>query len=156
MATVTKPEADKPNPPTDEPAPRADRLTDDLQLQALRLLQADPALSQRDLAQALGISLGRTNYCMRALIDQGWIKIQGFRNSRNKLAYLDLLTPQGIDAKARITARFRKRKLGEGGALKAEIAQLQAKVGQPKSTPERQPRCKVAGQSAPPTRKQAQ
>ena len=128
MATMTKPEADKPNTPTDEPTRRADRLNDDLQLQALRLLQADPALSQRDLARALGISLGRTNYCMRALIDQGWIKIQNFRNSRNKLAYLYLLTPQGIDAKARITARFLQRKEAEYAALQAEIARLRAEV----------------------------
>jgi EPS-associated MarR family transcriptional regulator len=125
---MTKPEADKPNTPTDEPTRRADRLNDDLQLQALRLLQAEPALSQRDLARALGISLGRTNYCMRALIDQGWIKIQNFRNSRNKLAYLYLLTPQGIDAKARITARFLQRKEAEYAALQAEIARLRAEV----------------------------
>ena len=106
------------------PAP----VNDDLQLQALRLLQANPALSQRDLAKALGISLGGTNYCLRALIDQGWIKIQNFRNSRNKRAYLYLLTPQGIDAKARIAARFLQRKEAEYAALHAEIARLRAEL----------------------------
>jgi EPS-associated MarR family transcriptional regulator len=110
---MTKPEADKPNPPTDEPAPRADRLNDDLQLQALRLLQADPALSQRDLARALGISLGGTNDCLRAPIDRGLIKIQDFRNSCNKRADLYPLTPQGIKARARITVRFLQRKEAE-------------------------------------------
>jgi len=103
-------------------------LNEDLQLQALRLLQADPALSQRDLTKALGISLGGTNYCLRALIDRGWIKIQNFRNSRNKRAYLYLLTPQGIEAKARIAARFLQRKEAEYAALQAEIARLRAEV----------------------------
>jgi len=103
-------------------------VTDDLQLQALRLLQATPALSQRDLAKALGISLGGTNYCLRALLDRGWIKIQNFRNSRNKRAYLYLLTPQGIEAKARIAARFLQRKEAEYAALHAEIARLRAEL----------------------------
>ena len=103
-------------------------LNEDLQLQALRLLQADPARSQRDLAKALGISVGRTNYCLRALLDRGWIKIQNFRNSRNKRAYLYLLTPQGIDAKARIAARFLQRKEAEYAALQAEIARLRAEL----------------------------
>ncbi len=68
-------------------------MTEDLHLRALRLLHDDPALSQR--AQALGISLGRTNDCLRALIEQGWVKVQNFRGNHNKLAYLYLLTPQG-------------------------------------------------------------
>lgn len=128
MAPVSESGADAPPPPTHAPAPRADCANDDLQLRALRLLQDDPALSQRDLARGLGISLGRTNYCLRALIDQGWIKIHNFRNSRNKLAYLYLLTPQGIEAKARITLRFLRRKEAEYAALRAEIARLRAEV----------------------------
>ena len=103
-------------------------MTEDLHLRALRLLQDDPALSQRALARALGISLGRTNYCLRALIEQGWVKVQNFRGNQNKLAYLYLLTPQGIEAKARITARFLKRKEAEYTALAAEIATLRAEV----------------------------
>ncbi len=75
-------------------------MTEDLHLRTLRLLQDDPSLSQRALARALGISLGRTNYCLHALIDQGRVKFQNFRGNQNKLAYLYLLTPQGIEAKA--------------------------------------------------------
>ena len=89
------------NPTTPEPNPK---VNEDLTFQALRQLQANPNLSQRQLANALGMSLGRTHYCVRALIDRGWIKIQNFRNSRNKRAYLYPLTPQGIEAKARIAA----------------------------------------------------
>lgn len=103
-------------------------MTEDLHLRALRLLQDDPSLSQRALARALGISLGRTNYCLRALIDQGWVKVQNFRSNQNKLAYLYLLTPQGIEAKARITARFLRRKEAEYTALAAEIASLRVEV----------------------------
>ncbi|WP_300971349.1 MarR family EPS-associated transcriptional regulator [Thiocapsa sp.] len=72
-----------------------------------------PDATQRDLAKALGISLGSTNFCVRALIDQGWVKVRNFRRSDNKRAYAYLLTPQGIEAKARITARFLQRKRTE-------------------------------------------
>src|SRR3546814_11716761 len=74
---------------------------DESHLKVLRLLESDPGLSQRDLSQALGVSLGKTNYCIRALLDKGLIKMQNFRNSQNKLAYAYLLTPAGIAAKAR-------------------------------------------------------
>ncbi len=87
-----------------------------------------PDATQRDLAKALGISLGSTNFCMRALIDQGWVKVRNFRRSDNKRAYAYLLTPQGIEAKARITARFLQRKRTEYEAIKVEIAQLTAEV----------------------------
>ncbi len=103
-------------------------MTDDLHYRVLKHLAAHPDATQRDLAKALGISLGSTNFCVRAVIDQGWVKVQNFRRSDNKLAYAYLLTPQGIEAKARITARFLKRKRAEYQALKAEIAQLDAEV----------------------------
>lgn len=106
-------------------------MNDDIDYRLLKLLAEQPRASQRDLAQALGVSLGKINYCIKALLDQGWIKVNNFRNSNNKLAYAYLLTPSGIDAKARITARFLKRKLGEYEALKAEIVRLQAEVGRP-------------------------
>ena len=67
-------------------------LNDDLQLQALRLLQANLALSQRGLAEALGISLGKANYCIKALLDKGWVKARNFKNSKHKLAYASVLT----------------------------------------------------------------
>lgn len=93
-------------------------------LKALRLLEANPDLSQRELAQALGISLGKTNYCVRALLDKGLIKMQNFRNSDNKLGYAYLLTPAGIAAKAELTRSFLKVKTREYEILRQEIEQL--------------------------------
>jgi EPS-associated MarR family transcriptional regulator len=103
-------------------------LNEDITFQALRQLQANPKLSQRQLAKALGISLGRTNYCLRALIARGLVKVEHFRTSKNKLAYAYLLTPEGLDTKARITARFIQRKRAEYDALKAELDQLTAEA----------------------------
>jgi EPS-associated MarR family transcriptional regulator len=103
-------------------------LSDDVHYRLLKLLEERPDASQRQLSQALGFSLGKINYCVKALLDQGWVKATNFKNSKNKRAYAYLLTPSGIDAKARITARFLKRKLDEYQALKAEIEQLSAEV----------------------------
>ncbi|MEA3642082.1 MAG: MarR family EPS-associated transcriptional regulator [Lamprobacter sp.] len=103
-------------------------MTEDLTFHALRQLKANPQLSQRQLAKALGISLGRTNYCLRALIERGWVKVEHFRSSKNKLAYAYLLTPEGIDTKARITARFLQRKRAEYDVLKVELEQLTAEA----------------------------
>ncbi len=94
-------------------------------LKVLRLLEAQPTLSQRELAQALGISLGKANYCMRALLDKGLIKMQNFKNSDNKLGYAYLLTPAGIAARAELTRRFLRQKRQEYDALRREIEQLQ-------------------------------
>jgi EPS-associated MarR family transcriptional regulator len=96
--------------------------------QVLKHLAANPQATQRDLAKALGLSLGSTNFCIRAVIDQGWLKVQNFRNSRNKRAYAYLLTPDGIEAKARLTARFLQRKRAEYAALKTEIEHLTAEL----------------------------
>lgn len=103
-------------------------MTDDVHYRLLKLLGERPEASQRQLAAALGISLGTINYCVKALLEQGWIKATRFKNSNNKLAYAYLLTPSGIDAKARITARFLKQKIAEYDALKVEIEQLSAEV----------------------------
>jgi EPS-associated MarR family transcriptional regulator len=103
-------------------------MTDELHYRVLKHLAAHPDATQRDVAKALGISLGSTNYCVRAVIDQGWVKVRNFRNSNNKLAYAYLLTPPGIEAKARIAARFLQRKRAEHDALKTEIEQLAAEV----------------------------
>ncbi len=86
-------------------------LNEDIHYRLLKLLAERPQTSQRQLSQALGVSLGKVNYCVKALLDQGWMKASNFKNSNNKLAYAYLLTPSGINAKARITARFLKRKL---------------------------------------------
>ncbi|MBK5931415.1 MarR family EPS-associated transcriptional regulator [Halochromatium salexigens] len=92
----------------------------------LRQLARQPHTTQREFAKMLCVSLGRINYCMNALLDKGWIKAQNFQRSDKKLAYAYLLTPEGIDTKARITARFLKRKRAEYDALKAELEQLTA------------------------------
>jgi MarR family transcriptional regulator, temperature-dependent positive regulator of motility len=103
-------------------------LSDDIRYRLLKLLAERPDASQRQIAETLGVSLGKVNYCLKALLDKGWVKATNFKNSKNKLAYMYLLTPSGIDAKARITASFLKRKLAEYDALKTEIEQLTAEM----------------------------
>jgi len=99
-------------------------LTDEMRLKLMRLFEANPQASQRDVARELGISLGKVNYCLRALVQRGWIKAGRFRNSRNKAAYRYLLTPRGIEAKAALTVRFLQIKMREYESLRAEIAAL--------------------------------
>jgi len=110
--------------------PSIDQSIGDTHFGLLRLLEARNGLSQRDLARELGISLGKVNYCLNALIDKGWVKARNFRNSRNKLGYAYLLTPRGMDNKATIAMHFLQRKMTEYEALKAEIEQLQREVGE--------------------------
>ena len=94
-------------------------------LRVLRLLDASPRLTQRDMAREMGVSLGKTNYCLRALIGKGFVKAQNFRNSTNKRAYLYLLTPEGAAAKASLTRQFLARKREEYDALRIEVERLQ-------------------------------
>lgn len=91
----------------------------------LKLLQDNPELTQRELAEAAGISLGKVNYCLKALIGKGLIKATNFKNNPNKKAYVYLLTPKGLEEKARITLRFLQRKQREYEAIKQELAELQ-------------------------------
>jgi EPS-associated MarR family transcriptional regulator len=93
--------------------------------QVLRLLENRPEISQRQLAAALGVSLGKTNYCVKALLDRGLLKMQNFQNSQRKLAYAYVLTPAGISEKAVLTLRFLARKQAEYEALRVEIENLQ-------------------------------
>ena len=79
----------------------------------LKIIQDNPEISQRDLAKRIGISIGKTNYIIKALINKGVIKTQRFLNSKNKWAYRYLLTPKGVKEKARITREFVKRKIEE-------------------------------------------
>lgn len=90
----------------------------------LKLIADHPEYSQRQLAEAMGVSLGRTNYCMQALVEKGLVKVGNFRRNPNKEAYIYLLTPEGVQEKAQVTLRFLKRKMQEYDALKAEIAAL--------------------------------
>ena len=96
----------------------------------LRLIAAQPELTQRELAREMGVSLGKVNYCVNALIEKGWIKARNFRNSDNKLAYAYLLTPRGIEQKAAVTVDFLRRKVAEYESLKKEIADLRREVGE--------------------------
>jgi EPS-associated MarR family transcriptional regulator len=105
-------------------------LTDEYRYRILKLLEADPQASQRKLADQLGVSLGRVNFCLKALIERGLIKANNFRNSSNKRAYFYLLTPSGMEEKARVTARFLRRKLEEYDALKRELEELQRDAGE--------------------------
>ena len=105
-------------------------LQEENHLKVLRFLEVNPQLSQRDLADALGISLGKTNYCLKALLGKGFIKMQSFNKSQNKLAYAYLLTPTGITEKAGLTVRFLARKVAEFESLTLEIEELKSEVNQ--------------------------
>jgi EPS-associated MarR family transcriptional regulator len=96
-------------------------LTDEYRYKILKMIEANPELSQRALARDLGISLGKANFCIKGLIEVGLIKVSNFRNSQNKLAYMYLLTPSGIEAKSNITLRFLKSKMLEYESLQSEI-----------------------------------
>jgi EPS-associated MarR family transcriptional regulator len=104
-------------------------LTDEYRYRILKLLAADPHASQRRIADELGISLGRVNFCLKALIEKGLVKANNFRSNRHKRAYLYLLTPKGIEEKAVVTARFLRRKLDEYETLKRELEELQREAG---------------------------
>jgi len=80
-----------------------------------------PNSSQRDLAQKAGISLGKLNYCLNALIDKGLVKINNFKNNKNKINYIYVLTPKGINKKTKLTMAFMKRKMKEYDELKSEF-----------------------------------
>jgi EPS-associated MarR family transcriptional regulator len=92
----------------------------------MRLVEKRPEISQREIADELGVALGRVNYILRALANKGLIKIANFRNSNNKLRYAYVLTPDGIAARSALTATFLREKLHEYDALQAEIAALRA------------------------------
>ena len=101
---------------------------DELNLKVLRQLESQPHLNQRGLADHLGLSLGKANYCLRALVRKGLVKIRNFRRSDNKLAYAYLLTPSGMQEKARLTVAFLRRKQQEYERLQLEIERLEAEV----------------------------
>jgi len=103
-------------------------LSEDIRYKLLKLLAAEPQISQRDLAARLGISVGKANYCLSALIEKGLVKINNFRRANNKLAYAYLLTPSGIEEKALITVSFLQHKMREYGALQEEIEALRQEV----------------------------
>lgn len=112
-------------------------LSDEHRYRILRLLEKEPRLSQRDLASQLGLSLGKANYCVQALIRKGLIKARNFRNSKNKIGYMYYLTPRGVEDKARVTVRFFQTKMTEYEQLKSEIEVLRRAAAQVRSQRER-------------------
>ncbi len=101
---------------------------EDVHFRVMRLLEVNPDMSQRDLAAHVGISLGSLNYCLKALMDKGFVKLENFQNSKHKFKYVYILTPAGIAQKVALTGRFLKRKMQEYDALKAEIDGLEAEL----------------------------
>jgi EPS-associated MarR family transcriptional regulator len=109
--------------------------TEELDLHVLREIARNPQASQRGLAKRLGVSLGRVNYCLRALSGKGWVKARNFRRSDNKWAYAYLLTPSGAQEKLRLTLSFLQRKMADYDRLQSEIAQLRQEIDDsPRST----------------------
>lgn len=103
-------------------------MNDDIHLRVLKIIESSPQITQRELADELGVSLGKANYCLKSLIDKGWLKARNFKNNRNKMAYAYLLTPAGIEEKSAMTIDFLRRKMDEYEALKQEIEQLKSEV----------------------------
>lgn len=107
-------------------------LTDEYRYKILKLVESNPEISQRELAKHLNISLGKTNFCLKSLIDIGLVKATNFRNSQNKLAYMYLLTPRGIEEKASITINYLRQKMLEYEKIHEEIEQLRIDIKQTK------------------------
>ena len=107
-------------------------MKDEITYKLLKLIEAEPHLSQREIAQKMGVSLGKTNYCLKALLDKGFIKIRNFYNNKQKSAYIYFLTPQGIEEKAEVTYRFLQRKLKEYDSIKKEIESLKIETAMTK------------------------
>jgi EPS-associated MarR family transcriptional regulator len=108
-------------------------LTEETHYKLMRLIEANPHMSQREVARELGVSLGKVNYLLQALVEKGWIKAKNFKNSRNKAAYMYLLTRRGIEEKARLTVRFLVIKMREYERLRVEIEQMRSEAEGPRS-----------------------
>lgn len=110
--------------------PKSAAVSDELRYRILRLVDESPNLSQRELADALGVSVGKVNYCLRALVTKGLVKIRRFTNSRRKSAYLYVLTPNGVSEKLQVAYRFLEIKRREYEALTREIELLTRGAGE--------------------------
>src|SRR5216110_291960 len=102
--------------------------TDETRYRLLKYLQEHPTATQREVAHDLGVSIGKANYCLKALVEKGWVKVRNFRNSNKKAAYLYVLTPHGIEEKINVTAAFLRRKRNEYDLLAQEIDRLTDEV----------------------------
>ncbi len=107
---------------------RRSKLQEDTYFRVMRILEEKPDVTQREIAQKLGISTSGLNYALRALIYKGWVKVHNFSESENKFGYVYLLTPSGVAEKAFLTGRFLQRKLEEYEEMKAEIESLKAEI----------------------------
>lgn len=103
-------------------------MKDEITYKLLKLIEAEPHLSQREIAQKMGVSLGKTNYCLKALMNKGFIKFQNFYNNKKKSDYIYFLTPKGIEEKAEVTYRFLQRKIEEYENIKIEIESLRKEI----------------------------
>ena len=110
---------------------RQAKTQEDTNFRVMRILQDNPDITQRELAQQLGISVGGLNYCLKALVEKGWVKMKNFAHSKNKFGYVYVLTPSGMAEKAAITHRFLQRKMDEYEALEAGIEALKSEVEKP-------------------------
>jgi EPS-associated MarR family transcriptional regulator len=110
------------------PSPELSQLDNEDVLKILKAIKDEPALTQRELSSRLGMSLGKVNYLIKSLIQRGLVKVDNFKSSNNKISYLYMLTPSGIEEKARTTFFFLKRKLEEYERLEMEIGELQREV----------------------------
>lgn len=107
---------------------RQQAIQEEAHYRVLRMIEENPRLTQRQIADELGISLGGVNYCLKCLVDRGLVKIDNFKRSQNKRGYIYLLTPKGLSEKSVLAMRFLKRKMEEYDSLKAEIEALQKEV----------------------------
>jgi len=105
-----------------------------LRYKILKQLQDDPNISQRDLAKSLNISVGKVNYCLKGLMERGWIKAQNFKNSKNKLAYAYILTPSGVEEKARVTMQFLRIRVKQYEEIEQEIEELRKEIQRQENT----------------------
>ena len=99
-------------------------LSDENRYKILKLLESNPDTNQRELAKSLGISLGKANYCLKAITEKGWVKVSNFKKNPNKKSYAYLLTPKGIEEKAKVTLRFLNFKQDEYNSLQIELDEL--------------------------------
>lgn len=107
-------------------ASRQSKIQEDTYFRVMRILQETPDITQRELAEKLGVSVGGLNYCLKALMEKGLVKMQNFAHSKNKFGYVYVLTPFGISEKTALARRFLKRKMEEYKALKVEIETLKS------------------------------
>ena len=109
-------------------------MQDEITYKLLKIIENEPQLSQREIARVMGVSLGKANYCLNALLDKGFIKISNFYKNKQKKAYIYYLTPHGIEEKAQVTYRFLQRKITEYEDIKAEIESLRREASENNSS----------------------